>query len=33
MSETASVREMAMVWGLLVAASASIWMFALLLHR
>jgi hypothetical protein len=32
MSETASVREMAMVWSLLVAASASVWML-LLLHR
>jgi hypothetical protein len=32
MSETASVREMAMVWGLLVAASAAVWMLVLL-HR
>ena len=32
MSETASVGEMAMVWALLVAASASVWMLVLL-HR
>jgi len=30
MSGTASVREMAMVWGLLVAASAAVWMLVLL---
>lgn len=32
MSETASVREMALVWGLLVGLSASVWML-LLVHR
>ncbi len=30
MSETASVREMAVVWSVLVAASLSVWMLVVL---